>query len=219
MISLAYLIALERTPEPAYPEYGEVRAEARRRCNDPIDPASLDAYRKVIAAHDQDWRRSVLGRDVPQLILGRGGLPWLELEMLRVAHERGLQPPQPAWLAQWKAESAETRRLQAEARQASERRTADVWAAALETCGLTDDQLEVRPNVRSLGVRHGVRHNLLHVVPLVDARSAKRLHRAGRELCTVSHIRVLGELCDQPATCVSCVRYTAEIRPADRSPS
>jgi hypothetical protein len=111
----------------------------------------------------------VLGHDVPPNAFGRGGLPWVEAEMLRVAHERALEPPMPAWLAQWKEESAATERARAEARVRAGKQEAEAWAAALETCGIPADQLEVRPNIRSRQVRSGMRQELRHVVPLVDA--------------------------------------------------
>jgi hypothetical protein len=171
-------------------------------------------YAAVLQEHMPDWCRSVLGHDVPFNMLGRGGLPWLETEMLRIAHERGLEPPMPDWLTQWKAESDATRRTREEALAASARRDTEAWKAALDTCGLRPDKLEVRPNLRSAGqVRHGHRQAVNHVVPLIDVRSARRRHRAGRELCAISHARVLGGPGGEPATCKSCLAYTAEIRP------
>jgi hypothetical protein len=216
VISIEYLTRLAGNPEVAYGEYDEVRAEARRRTRGPINPASLDKYREVVAAHDTDWCRSVLGHDVPPSILGRGGLPWLEVEMLRVAHERGLEPPMPPWLVQWKDESAASRTRLEEARGQAQERDADAWAAALATCGVPVDQLEVRPNVRSRQVRSGRRQMLRHVVPLVAVRSKRRGHQAGQALCEAQRTpRVLGEHTDQPATCTSCLKYTAEIQPAE----
>ena len=220
MISIDYLIRLAGNPEVAYGEYDEVCAEARRRTRGPINPASLDEYREVVAAHDTDWCRSVLGHDVPPSILGRGGLPWLEVEMLRVAHERGLEPSMPPWLIQWKDESAASRTRLEEARGQAQERDADAWAAALATCGVPVDQLEVRPNVRSRQVRSGQRQMLLHVVPLIAVRSKRRGHQAGRALCEAQRTpRVLGERTDQPATCTSCLKYTAEIQPAETGPA
>jgi hypothetical protein len=46
-------------------------------------------------------------------------------------------------------------------------------------------------------------------------RSNRRCHPAGRELCAVSHSRTLGDVTDEPATCVACLKYTAEIMLAD----
>ena len=220
MISIAYLMQLADDPEVAYGEYDEVCAEARRRTRGPINPASLDEYRAVVAAHDADWCRSVLGHDVPPSLLGRGGLPWLEMEMLRIAHERGLEPPLPAWLVQWKDESAAAQARLEEAREHAQRRDADAWATALATCGVPVDQLEVRPNVRSRQVRGGRREMLRHVVPLIAVRSKRRSHQAGRALCEAQRTpRELGERTDQPTTCTSCLKYTAEIQPARTGPT
>ena len=213
MISIADLIALETSPQVAYDGYDELRREARRRAAGPVNPADLGVYADIIRVHGTDWCRSVLGRDIPPNALGRGGLPAVEAEMLRVAHERDLDPPKPAWLGRWQEQSAETQRRRDEAHEAAQKQDADRWAAALATCGIPADQLETRPNVRSQHVRRGMRQQLLHVVPLVDARSERRRHRAGRELCAVRHTRVLGEPAGQPATCVACVKYTAELRP------
>jgi hypothetical protein len=217
MISIADLNDLDRNPRVAYDGYDDLRAEAQRRTRGPINPADLDVYAAVFRARTLDWCRSVLGHDVVPTWAGRGGIPWLEAEMLRVAHERGLDPPEPPWLIQWKAESAATQRLQDEALAAGLHQDRQRWAAALAASGVPADQLEVRANTRSSSqVRHGRRQALLHVVPLVNVRSARRRHPAGRELCAVSHARQLSDPVDGPATCVSCIRYTAEIRP-DRS--
>jgi hypothetical protein len=213
LISVADLNALERDPQVAYDGYQALRDEARRRTSGPINPAALDTYRAMLTAHDHDWFRSVLGHDVPPDMLRN--VPWLEVEMLQIAHERALQPPKPPWLIQWQAESAATRRLQEEHRDAGLRLDRDRWAAALTTSGLTIEQLEVRPNLNSRKVHHhGHREALNHVVPLVAVRSAKRRHPAGRELCAVTHSRQLGDPTRDPATCVACVRYTAELQPS-----
>jgi hypothetical protein len=220
MISIADLNHLAVNPVVAYGEYDEVRAEAYRRTSGPINPAALDEYRTVVAAHDTDWCRSVLGHDVPASILGRGGLPWLEVEMLRVAHERGLQPPMPPWLVQWKAKSAAARTQLDEARGQARQRDADAWAAALATCGVPAGQLEVRPNLHSRQVRGGRREMLRHVMPLIAVRSKRRVHQAGRALCEARRApRVLGERTDEPATCASCLKYTAEIQPDETGPA
>lgn len=218
MISVADLIDLETSPQVAYDGYDELRGEARRRTAGPVNPADLGVYADIMRAHGTDWCRSVLGRDIPPNALGRGGLPAIEAEMLRVAHERNLDPPKPPWLVQWQEESAGIQRRRDEAHEAAQRQDAGRWAAALATCGIPADQLEIRPNIRSRQVRHGIRQELLHVVPLVDVRSERRRHPAGRELCAVGHARVLGESVGQPATCKACVEYTAKIRPATDDP-
>ena len=218
MISIADLIGLETSPQVAYDGYDELRREARRRTARPVNPADLGVYADIIRVHGTDWCRSVLGRDIPPNALGRGGLPAVEAEMLRVAHERNLDPPKPSWLVQWQEESAEIHRRRDEAQAAAQRQDNGRWAAALATCGIPAEQLEIRPNIRSQHVRHGRRQQLLHVAPLVDARSERRQHRAGRELCAVRHARVLGEPAEPPATCMACVKYTAELRPATADP-
>ncbi len=216
MITIAFLAELNRNPQAAYPEYGEVRDEARRRAARPVDPRTVHRYQQVMTAHGTDWCERVLGRALHAAHLGL--VSGTESEQLMIAHERGLDPAEPAWLTEWKADTAEHQRRQDEIRDAGLRRDRERWATALETCGIPRGQLEVRENTRSSSqVRHGRRQALLHVVPGIDVRSARRRHHAGRALCeSAQRARPLelGEPVDDPATCVSCIRYTAEIRPA-----
>lgn len=208
MISIADLIGLADNPQVAYDGYDELRQAARRRNGGFADPAGIPLTEEVIRHRGRDWCQSVIGKPMMD---GLRSISSTDADMLLVADERGLEPPMPAWLDQWKAESAETRR-QDEARDAAQRRDRDRWDAALANCGVA---VEVRPNVD--GRRYNTVLNdgpLRHVVPLADARSSQRRHQAGRALCEASRTpRTLGEPTSEPATCQSCLKYTAEIRP------
>jgi len=210
VISIADLNDLAANPQVAYDGYQELRAAARARNGGMADPADIPRYREVISRRGGDWCQSVLGKP---MLGGLGSISAADADMLLIADQRGLEPPKPAWLAQWQAESDQARREREERRATALQLDREVWDAALAACKVP---VEVRPNVH--GRRYGVEAAdgpLRHVVPLQDARSPKRLHRAGRALCEATRTpRQLGELTGLPATCKACVRYTAEIRPA-----
>lgn len=211
-ISLAFLAALDRSPQAAYPEYDEIRREARGRAAGPADPRAVGRYQAVMTEHGADWCARVLGRAVHAADLGL--VSCTESEQLLIAHERGLDPAEPAWLTQWKAESAETVARREQARRDARQRDLDRWAAALATCQVP---VTVRPNLNGRRYRSILAEALRHVVPDVDARSGRRRHAAGRGLCeTARRARPLelGGPVGEPATCVACIRYAAEIKAA-----
>ena len=67
-------------------------------------------------------------------------------------------------------------------------------------------------------MRGGRRENLGHAVPLTDAASGRRVHRAARALCETPARRVmqLSEPVDVPVTCVRCLDWTGKIQPVGR---
>jgi hypothetical protein len=210
MISIADLLALDQHPVTDYQEYEEVREAARRRNGGFIAPADLPRMEEVLRRRGLEWCQSVTGK--PMLGGGLKSISATDAVMLLIADERNLTPPKPSWLEVWQAESAELTRAQEARRAAGLQADRDRWARALATCGVP---VEVRPNMH--GRRYGASwqaETLRHVVPLVDARSTRRLHRAGRPLCEVGHARQLGDPVDEPATCKGCLRYTAEIQPS-----
>ena len=220
MITMADLNDLREHPQVAYPQYGEIRAAARAMAMRPADPAGIPRMQQVIRDRGSDWCQSVLGWPATCSLRDMSGT---DADMLMIAHERDLDPPLPGWLVQWRAESGELRARQQAAREAGLQRDRERWRLALATCGVFPAQLAVRPSVN--GRRYRTVWNdgpLRHVVPAVDVRSARRRHRAGRPLCESvqrSKPRELGEPTGEPATCVNCIKYTAEIRPAGRSTS
>lgn len=213
MITIADLNALRANPQVAYDGYGELREAARRRNGGLADPREIPALERLMRERGRDWCSSVLGYPVEG---GLRSISSLDADMLAVARERGLDPPLPGWLAQWKAESAETQRLRDQARDQAQQRDRDRWAAAVAACKVS---VEVRPNVHGRRYRSVLGGTLRHVVPLADAISGRsRSHQAGRALCetpTRAKPLVLGEPTDEPATCVSCIAYAAKIRPGE----
>lgn len=212
MITIAELNDLAANPQVAYDGYDDLRAAARARNGGLADPREIPLMQEVVRRRGADWCMSVIGKPFAGDLRT---IPGLDAAMLLEADQRDLEPPAPAWLVQWTAESADVQRRRAEAFAAAGQKDRDRWAAALAASGVSAGQIEVRPNTRSAGqVRGGRRQALLHVVPLIAVRSPRRRHPAGRELCAVSHVRELGAPSDGPATCVSCVAYTAVIEPA-----
>ena len=214
MISIADLNDLMTNPQVAYDGYDELRAAARRRTGGYGAPREIPLMSRVITRRGVDWCRSVLGKPFNGDLQS---IPYTDAHMLLIADERNLDPAIPAWLTEWKAQSAEDQRRRNEAREAALQRDRDRWAAALAACGV---EVEVRPNVNGRRYGRGAFGNepLRHAIPLVDARSSKRRHPAGRALCEVRHLRTFGEPTGQPATCASCIKYTAEIRPVRSQP-
>jgi hypothetical protein len=134
--------------------------------------------------------------------------------MLSIAHRANLDPPQPAWLTEQQRESAARYAGAAAARAAAGQQAREKWSQLLAGCPVP---VEVRPSATFS--RYGIRDHggyARHVVPAVDAVSARRRHPAGRALCeTANRTRPvqLGTPSGEPPTCRSCTRYTAEIRP------
>jgi hypothetical protein len=213
MISIADLNDLDRNPQVAYPEYGDVREAARTRNGGLIAPADLPRMDEVARRRGTDWCRSVVGKP---MMSGLRSISATDAVMLIIADERSLEPPEPDWLAQWQAESEVTRKAQEERHHAALTRDRDRWATALAACPV---EVEVRPSVN--GRRYGsvLGGALRHVVPLADARSPRRFHAAHRPLCEARRTpRQLGDPTGEPATCKSCLTYTAEIKPAAEVP-
>lgn len=216
MISIADLLELDRHPQAAYPGYEKLRDAARRRSGGFTDPADLPRYAEVHQRRGMDWCRRVTGRPI---LNGPRSISCVESDMLLIADEAGFDPPAPAWLTEWTAESERMQQAIADQQAAARQADAERWAAALVTCGV---QVEVRPNLNGRRYGAGLQGDgaLRHVVPLQDAVSTVRLHPAGRPLCDASRTRgrhgprQLGEPVSGPATCKSCLRYTAEVKPA-----
>lgn len=214
MPTFAELDELRRSPQAAYPEYAEIREQARQKARLPADPREIPRMRQIAWEHGGDWCSSVIGYP----FTGLGGISATAAEMLVIAHERGLEPPLPAWLTRWKEEAAARQQLIDERREQGRARDREKWGQAL-AAGQVD--VEIRPNVH--GRRYGASWDdgpLRHAVPSIDAVSPRRRHPAGRALCesgTRAQPLTLGSPVDEPATCVNCIRYTALIRPADAS--
>jgi hypothetical protein len=213
MPTFAEIDALRHQPEPAYPEYQQVRTHARTDFSPHVDPAGeVDRMQAVLHGRGRDWAMGVLGfwfdGDLRSLSL-------VESRMLLVADQLDLQPPLPTRILDWNQQWDRLRREQQASRDRAAARDRQRWQEALARCQVA---VEVRPNI------HGRRYGgwdtspLRHVVPLNDACSGptgRRRHPAGRALCETPTRRrplQLGEPTDQPATCVRCLAYTPLLR-------
>lgn len=202
---------LRDDPQAAYPGYEELRKLARQRAAQPVDHREIPAMEQAVRDRGPDWCSSVLGYPFPAA--GLRGIPSTDTAMLMIAHEQGLMPPEPAWLAEQKEQESERRREREAAAAERHQRDLDRWRKALERC---EAKLEVREDLH--GSRYGTvlrEGPLRHAVPLADVRSDLRLHLAGRALCETarrSRPRALGRPVDEPANCRRCIEFAPRLR-------
>ncbi|MEV4212652.1 hypothetical protein [Micromonospora sp. NPDC049662] len=216
MPTLGELDQIRRTPQPAYPQYTALRAEAERTCPRFVDPAGLPRTAAMVGRRGSDWCTAVLGYPFPGL--GRGGISVLEAHLLGLADERDLNPPLPAPVLRWRAEAAEARAEKQRRIDAARDRDRQAWQTALSGCPVP---LQVRANVAGRRTNSPyLADPLRHAVPTTDAHSGTvrrpRQHLAGQALCeTAGRARPLNlaaQPTDQPVTCVRCLAYTPMIR-------
>ncbi|MER6616303.1 hypothetical protein [Streptomyces xantholiticus] len=194
-----------REAEAEYPEYDKVRAEAERRDRGPLDPQALKEMEAVAHRRGHNWCTAVIGRTF-------GGIaytPSTDAFMLLVADGMGLEPPLPQRIVEARRTFDEQRGEDRKRRERVLEQERQRWELALSTCPVA---VTVRANVKRGGGRA-----LLHAVTDVPVRSSRGVHPAGRALCEHKrNPRTLGEpIADGVATCQSCVKYVAEIRPMD----
>ncbi|MFF9901273.1 hypothetical protein [Streptomyces longispororuber] len=196
-------------PVPTYPEYEELRQEARRRDGGPISARAIARMEDVVQRRGGDWCTAVLGRPFP----GLRHVPSREGWMLVLADERGLAPELPERIAAAR-HAAEARHQEQEAQrranlEAQQRR----WSLITEAAPVA---FSVRENTRHTGVKG----SLGHVTAAVDLLSGRsRLHKAGRGLCEMlgrSNPLHLGEpLENRPPNCQRCITYAGLVRTLD----
>jgi hypothetical protein len=203
--SIAELGELREHPIPEYPEYEQVRQEARRRSRGFVDPHNPAPGHRALLRRGTDWATGVLGFPVTP----HTRLSVLEDAMLAVADLRGITPPVPARIRQWHLHSTAYHAAQAAQASQAGRRRQERSDAARAACRVP---VTVRPN---LNARRNVEN---HFVPDVDARSGGgRLHQAGRPLCETPQRhrpRSLGDPVDAPVTCQSCLNFAPLVRAA-----
>lgn len=201
--------------QPAYPEYDELLAEARRLSARPgIDPADLALLNQEVHERGLDWATSVLGRTY----LGPGHITVVEMYILLVAADRGIEPPLPPSVVEARAAVASRAVVIAEQRRF--RREADVrlWEQARQA---TDVELAVYANTKARP-RYGLSEHLGHAVPAADVYSGTarnlRTHAAGRALCesetrtNTLQLRPDPEPDGTPVTCIRCRSLTPKVR-------
>lgn len=196
-------------PEPTYPEYKELRQEARGRDRGPIGGQNIAQMEDVVQRRGADWCTAVLGRHFP----GLHRAPSEDGFMLIIADERGLTPELPERIV--KARAAEEARRKEREAQAAAQLEAEKRRWALVT-GAAPVSFAVRENTRHTGVRGSLRH-ITAAVDLLSGRS--RRHKAGMGLCETpgrSNPLHLGEpLEDLPPTCKRCIEYAGQVRTLD----
>lgn len=213
MPTLAELDEITRHPEPAYPEYAALRAETAAVFGPFVSPQEIDEGTAVIRTHTCDWASAVLGRPFPGSLRA---VSTTDTRLLILAHRRDLDPPLPDRLLGWKHDDEQHEHVLAERRAAEQLRLRQRWDAVLADCAIpVEVRLNTRGSRRASGF--GEARHLGHIVALVDARSPRRRHRAGRALCETtrrSSPLVLGEPVDEPATCHRCLDFASSARPA-----
>lgn len=201
----------EVLPPPTYPEYEQLLAQAKRNASGPVDANTFPKKQRIMWERGDDWCLAVLGKPCH----GLGRISCVDAELLVLADAANINPPLPQWVVDARAETARRKKVREDQRAALRQRDQAAWDAAREQCPV---ELEVRLNPTSR-VRDGEWHNLGHAVPLVDALSRRRLHPKGRALCeslTRARPLRLGEPTSAaPATCVRCLAYVSQIRPAE----
>lgn len=205
-------------PEPAYPEYAELRATADqgwRAAGRFVDPFELHGrLPSVIGRRGHEWALAVLGREY----FGPGSLYGSDLKLLILADERDLDPPLPGWVVDARRRAAEHEADKERRRREALQRDVDAWAAVVAA---TVVDLAVYTNTTARA-RNGRSEYLAHAVPTTDVYSGVRTirtHRAGRALCetetrpkplSLSH---RAEPAGTPVTCVRCMDWAPKVRP------
>jgi hypothetical protein len=170
-------MVIRQSPEPEYPEYGELRAAADRRAGPFVDP--VDVHHRIPALVDRrghDWVRAVLGRGYG----GPAALYGSDMELLKLADERGLDPPLPAHIVAARA-AARAREEEEERRRAELIRLRDAeWDALREALPV---RVDVYHNYTSHRHYDGYVQGVDHIV-VKEELHVGRLHRdKGRPLC------------------------------------
>jgi hypothetical protein len=174
-------------PTPVYPEYPALWDQARRAAHGPVDPTHIRGIEAITHARGADWCTAVLGRS----FTGLQHATVAEAQLLRLAHERNLDPPLPDEIAPAR-QAADHRTLLAGQRQQQRDHDRREWTAAQGQASVPAEMLQVRANMRGGGrSAHRGGGPLRHVVPTVDLWSGPdrrpRRHPAGRALCESEH--------------------------------
>lgn len=200
----------DEIPPPSYPEYPDLLVQAERNARGPVDPCSIPRKEDLIRRRGSDWCLAVLGKPCHGLAF----ISSVAAELLVLADAADIDPPLPQWVVDARAETARRKQARDDERAGRRKRDRDAWDEARKGC-LVPLEVRLNPTAR---VRNGEWHNLGHAVPLVDARSPRRLHPKGRALCEslrrAKPLR-LGDPATEPVTCVRCLAYVPQIRRAD----
>jgi hypothetical protein len=193
-------------PEPTYPEYEELRQEARRKDGGPIGGQTIACMEDVVNRRGGDWCTAVLGRPFP----GIRHVPSADGWMLILADERGIEPELPARIV-------EVRRVEEARRKERGAQAAAKLEAEMRRWDLITASAPVTFSVQENTRHTGVRGPLKHITAPVYLRSGRsRLHSPGRALCETpdrtNRLVLGGPLVDLPPTCTRCIEYAGLVR-------
>ncbi|GAA2439578.1 hypothetical protein [Streptomyces glaucus] len=195
----------EPDPEPTYPEYEEIQAEARRKSHGPISQQAIQNMQEVVQRRGGDWCTAVLGRPFRGLRSTGTREGW----MLILADERGLTPELPARVLEDRKRARDAQELREKRTRERFEREMRRWEAALAAAGV---EMTVRENTRHAGVGGSLRH----AVPKEDLVSGRsRKHLADRGLCETpgrTNPLHLSEPVNAPANCRRCLAYMEKVR-------
>ncbi len=203
-------------PEPTYPEYADLRADADRLAGRFVDPVDVHSrIPNLVRRRGHEWALAVLGREY----LGPGSLYGSDMKLLQLADERDLNPPLPDWVVEGRRRASEHEAGREARRREALQRDVDAWNAVVAAVAV---DLVVYTNTTAR-VRLGRSEHLAHAVPTTDVYSGTRTvrtHRAGRALCeTATRPKPLAlshraEPAGTPVTCVRCMAWAPKVRPA-----
>lgn len=200
------------TPRPEYSEYPQLREEADRRAAGFVDPTRIGYYERLTARPDE-WASRVLG----YYCWGARYISHADAELLALADERKINPPEPTWMIEDRLRDLARRDHAAQQLREAAARDRQHWDDALKSATV---ELDVYPN-ESARVRHGQSQKLGHAVPKADVYSGSRrirVHPAGRALCETptrpKPLRLESTPTTGPATCVRCIEWTPKVRTA-----
>ena len=157
---------LNDPPQPAYPQYDAVLAEARRITPQFVDPANLAPETDVVRRRGDDWCTAVLGR--PYGWTSR--ITLLEQYLLIAADQLDVDPPLPTWIVEGRLAAAEAQAEKQRRVEAARQRDRDAWAAALAEATV---EIDVHHGSHAR-VRGSLYESLGHAVPRADVYSGTR---------------------------------------------
>lgn len=192
---------------PDYPEYADLRAAAElsvRADGGFVDPAKLGREQNLGRGHD--WRISVLGHSSRTTLV--------ELHMLLIADERGIEPPLPEWLAAHRAERQAKRDAEQAAYAAQIAALEAEWAALWKALPVP---VTVAYNYSGPNHYETWTQGAVHILVSEDL-NVGRLHRPKRSaLCSVPSNRGHQDFAhdisdnDRCPSCKACIRTACRL--------
>lgn len=198
-------------PPPTYPEWPDLLDEASARARRPVDPAGIYKLEETIDRRGNDWCTAVLGYAYP----GLRYISHTHAEVLRVADERGIEPPLPRYITEGR--ERERLRREAVAKMAADRQNARnaEWTAL---AGALPVPAVVLHNYESHRHYDGYVQGVDHIVLLEDLRVGRLARARGEALCeTPSNAKNLDfpefptPDQDRRPSCKTCIRTACRV--------